>query len=70
MSYQPEKPEQPLLPGENPNLREEIIETIGEDWLNAENIKFGGRRPNDLIGKPDEIKVRNVLRSIMVAALS
>jgi Protein of unknown function (DUF2384) len=58
------------LPDENPNLREEILKVIGEEWLNTENTRLGGHTPRELIGTPDEFRVRLVLRSIKSADLS
>jgi hypothetical protein len=53
-----------LLPDEDPNLRREILKVAGEGWLHAENIRLGGHTPAELIGTPDEFRVRLVLRSI------
>jgi hypothetical protein len=59
-----------LLPDEDPNLRSEILKVVGEDWLYAENTRLGGHTPHELIGTPDEFRVRLVLRSIKSADLS
>jgi hypothetical protein len=59
-----------LLPDEDPDLRREILRTIGEEWLNAKNLWLEGRSPNDLIGTRDEFQVRDLFRSIKAAALS
>jgi hypothetical protein len=59
-----------LLPDEDPNLRGEILRSIGEEWLNAKNVWLEGRSPNDLIGTRDEFQVRDLFRSIKAAALS
>lgn len=59
-----------LLPDEDPNLRREIVEVVGEDWLRAANIWLGGHAPQELIGTSQEFMVRNVLRSIKAADLS
>jgi hypothetical protein len=53
-----------LLPDEDPNLKREILKVVGEEWLYAENTRLGGHSPQDLIGTPDEFRVRLVLRSI------
>jgi hypothetical protein len=58
------------LPDEDPDLRREILRTIGEEWLNAKNLWLEGRSPNDLIGTRDEFQVRDLFRSIKAAALS
>jgi hypothetical protein len=59
-----------LLPDEDPNLTNEILNTVGEDWMYVKNVWLGNRAPRDLIGTPDEFHVRALLRSIKVAALS
>ena len=59
-----------LLPDENPDLRAEIVQTIGEEWLFAKNSWLGGKTPNEVIGTPNEYKVRDIVRSYLVAALS
>ena len=59
-----------LLPDEDPDLRGEILRTIGEEWLNAKNLWLEGRSPNELIGTRDEFQVRDLFRSIKAAALS
>jgi len=62
--------DQRLLPGENPDLKIEILNTLGEEWLYAKNLWLEGRAPDELIGTSEEFKVRDLLRSIRVAALS
>lgn len=59
-----------LLPDENPDLKKEILETVGEEWLQAKNVWLENKTPEELLGTRDEYKVRDILRSIMVAALS
>jgi hypothetical protein len=59
-----------LLPDEDPDLTREILGTIGEEWLKTKNIWLEGRAPYDLIGTPEEFRVRDLLRSIKAAALS
>lgn len=59
-----------LLPDESPNLREEIAGTIGEEWLATKNVWLEGKTPNEVIGTADEYKVRDIFRSVIVAALS
>jgi class 3 adenylate cyclase len=53
-----------LLPDENTNLRSEILEFIGEDWLDTRNVNLQGRTPAEVIGTPNEFQVRLLLRSI------
>lgn len=59
-----------LLPDEDPDLRKEILDTLGEEWLQAPNLRLHGRRPEDLIGTPSEFRVREIVRSIRHAGLS
>ena len=59
-----------LLPDESPHLREEIARTIGEEWLSTKNVWLEGKTPEELIGTADEYKVRDIFRSVIVAALS
>jgi tetratricopeptide (TPR) repeat protein len=59
-----------LLPGEQEDLRKEILDIAGEDWLRTKNIWLRGSTPEELLGTPAEIQVRRLLRSIMVAAIS
>jgi len=59
-----------LLPGENPDLKAEVLQTLGEEWLHTKNILLDWYTPNQLIGTDDEYKVRDIFRSVMVAALS
>lgn len=63
-------PDTTLLEDENPDIRKEIIETIGEDWLHTKNVVFNNRMPEELIGTSEEFRLRDILRSYMVAALS
>jgi hypothetical protein len=53
-----------LLPDEDPNLRREILDVVGEEWLHAKSILLAGHSPEELIGTPDEFKVRIALRLI------
>ena len=59
-----------LLPDEDPNLRREILDTLGEDWLHTKNWRLAGHTPEELIGTPSEFRVRVVLRSIKMATPS
>jgi Protein of unknown function (DUF2384) len=59
-----------LLPGEDQNLRKEILKVVGEEWLHTANTRLGGHTPQELIGTPDEFRVRLILRSIKSADLS
>jgi hypothetical protein len=59
-----------LLPDEDSDLEQEIARTIGEEWLHEKNIWLKGATPHELIGTPLEFKVRDLVRSAVVAALS
>jgi hypothetical protein len=59
-----------LLPGEDANLKDEILEVIGEQWLYTKNSWFSGRAPIALIGTPEEPVVRDIVRSIKAADFS
>ncbi|HLX37536.1 MAG TPA: MbcA/ParS/Xre antitoxin family protein [Candidatus Binataceae bacterium] len=55
-----------LFPNENPDLREEVKTVLpnGAAWLDTQNFLFGGRKPADLIGTPEEYRVRDLLRAV------
>ena len=59
-----------LLDDENEDLRKEIVETVGEEWLHTKNAMLNGRAPEELIGTPDELHVRDMLRSFLLGAHS
>ncbi len=61
-----------LIPGENPDLREEVRAHFSDPdlWLDTENDQFGGRKPRDLIGTEDEKYIRNLLRMIKYGMMS
>jgi hypothetical protein len=59
-----------LLPGESADLKTDIIETVGEEWLHAKDIWLQWRTPEQLVGTKEEYKIRDILRSVTVAALS
>ncbi|WP_027515689.1 antitoxin Xre/MbcA/ParS toxin-binding domain-containing protein [Bradyrhizobium sp. WSM1417] len=64
------EPDTTLLDDENPDIRKEIVKTIGEDWLHTKNILFNNRKPEELIGTPEEIRLRDIVRQYVVAAIS
>jgi hypothetical protein len=70
-SYAPdEEPDTSLLEDENPDIRREIIDTVGEEWLVTKNAMLDNRAPQELIGTREEFHLRNMLRSFISAALS
>ncbi|GLH77028.1 hypothetical protein SSBR45G_19360 [Bradyrhizobium sp. SSBR45G] len=69
-SYELSEPDVDLIEGENQDIRAEIIETLGEEWLTTKNILFANRAPEELIGTKEEIRLRDILRQYVVAALS
>jgi hypothetical protein len=65
-----DRPDTRLLKDESPNLRDDIKQTVGEDWLYAKNIWLENRTPQQLIGTDQEFRVRDLLRILMTADLS
>jgi hypothetical protein len=59
-----------LLPDENPDLKAEILEVVGEYWLNAPNAWLSCRAPAALLGTDEEPKLRDLVRSIKSADFS
>ena len=59
-----------LLPDENLNLKEELLNVMGEEWLTTKNVLLNGFAPQELLGTRHEFILRDILRSVMVAALS
>jgi hypothetical protein len=59
-----------LLQGEDPDIRAEILEWIGEEWLDTPNFIFSGRPPAALIGTDEEPILRDRVRSIKSAEFS
>ena len=55
-----------LFPNENPDLREEAKTVLpnGVAWLDTPNFLFEGRKPRELIGSPEEFRVRDVIRAL------
>ena len=62
--------EMELLPDENPDLKAEILEVVGEYWLNAPNAWLSCRAPAALLGTAEEPKLRDLVRSIKSADFS
>jgi hypothetical protein len=60
----------PLLEGENPDVRQEAVEVVGEDWLHTPNSYFGGATPEAVINKGHRYLVRNSLRIIKYVGFS
>ena len=63
-------PDLSLLDDENPDIRKEIIETIGEQWLHTKNVMLDDRTPEELINTPEEVLLRDMLRSFVICAPS
>jgi hypothetical protein len=61
-----------LLPGEHPDVRIDVGDLLqnAEEWLATPNSNFGGRRPLDLIGTPDEHLLRETLRSVIYSGMA
>ena len=61
-----------LLPGELSDIEEElrsVLETP-EAWLQMPSSLFGGQRPAELIGTPDEDVLRQVVRQLKHGVVS
>jgi hypothetical protein len=54
------------------DLRAEVLRFLpnGEQWLELPNTQLQGRRPSELIGTPEELRVRQLLNEIMYLAVS
>jgi hypothetical protein len=63
-------PDLPLMEGENPNLRQEVRDTIGDWWLTEKNVRLGGRTPDEVIEAQHGAQVRNLIRSIRYIGIS
>ena len=63
-------PDTRLLPGEDKDLRQDILRTVGEDWLYAKNPWLENNAPDALIGTDREFRVRNLWRILLAADLS
>jgi hypothetical protein len=50
----------------NPDLKTELLQYLGEDWLQAPNSWFSGRKPVSLLGTSEEDRLRELLESILV----
>jgi uncharacterized protein (DUF2384 family) len=61
-----------LLPSEHPDIRIDVDELLSnaDEWLETPNSNFGGRRPLELIGTPDELLLRETLRSIIYSGMA
>jgi hypothetical protein len=61
-----------LLPSEHLDIRLDVSEllTNAEEWLATPNSNFGGRRPSELIGTPDETLLRETLRSAIYSGMA
>ena len=60
-----------LLPGESPDVLADVREllTNADEWMNTPNTILGGRSPNELIGTPDEIRIRHILRGVKYSSM-
>ena len=63
-------PDTRLLPGEDEDLRKDILKTVGEDWLFAKNPWLENKTPDALIGTDREFRVRSLWRILVAADLS
>jgi len=63
-------PDLPLFADENPDVRQEASEVIGEWWLTEHNIRLAGRTPNEVIESGQGARVRNIIRSLKYVSIS
>lgn len=71
--YLAKTPDTRLLPGENPDIRIDILDIlgdVGQAWLYEKNIMLGDSSPNQLIGTDKEFQLRLLLRQFATAELS
>lgn len=59
-----DRPDLPLFEDENPDIRQEASEVIGEWWLSESNSRLAGRTPNEVILAGQGARVRNIIRSL------
>jgi hypothetical protein len=61
-----------LLPGENPDIRVDVGYLLenADAWLKSPNVRLDGRAPQELIGTPEEIKIRNILRAAVYSSMA
>ena len=61
-----------LLPGEHPDIRIDVHDLLAnaDEWLATPNSNFGGRRPLDLIGSPEEHLLRETIRSVIYSGMA
>ncbi|MDQ2688421.1 MAG: hypothetical protein M3Y28_11210 [Armatimonadota bacterium] len=66
------KPKIELLPGEHEDIREDVraLFSNADEWMDAPSPKFHFRKPNDLIGTPDERLIRDMLRQILYVGMT
>jgi len=65
-----ERPDTRLLPGEHKDLRQDILRTVGKDWLYAKNPWLENKTPDALIETDQAFRVRNLWRILVAADLS
>jgi hypothetical protein len=61
-----------LLPGENPDIRVDVGYLLenADVWLKTPNTRLDGRTPQELIGTPEKIKVRDILRAAVYSSMA
>lgn len=61
-----------LLPDEDSDIREEVKKVIQEPdrWLQSPSSILGGLAPAELIGTPDEMLLRELVRSLKHGVIS
>ncbi len=61
MARAAKKPKVEIDPDHKLPTRELILKILGEEWLTTPNTKFLGRAPAELIGTPEETRLRNLV---------
>ena len=66
------KPMVKLLPGENPDIRAEfrLLLSNADEWMATPNTILMGKAPNDLVGTPDEQKLRDIVRGVRYSSMT
>jgi uncharacterized protein (DUF2384 family) len=63
-------PDLPLFEGENPDVRQEAREVLGDWWLKEPNLRLGGRTPDEIVKEGCGARVRDIIRSVKYVAIS
>ena len=70
MARAAKKPKVEIDPDHKLPTRELILKILGEEWLTTPNTKFLGRAPEELIGTPEDVRLRIAAFSFRDGTLS